>query len=270
MHLWLHAGVTHIQNAFEKVYEKSITQARCKVQRSQNKKVIFVTKYNPLGPNIRGIIKKHSHILENSEAAKEVFPEGVMIASRREQNLRELLTRADPYSIKPDLTADLSEMGYKICEQICDSCSAFVMESNTIKSTATGKTFWIRRKLTCKTKNVVYVAMCTLCLKQGVGSTTVWKPRLSNYKCHIKSGLKTCGIAKHFIEDCVDTDDPCGNLVFYIVDCLDNTDNLSSEEIDNLLLEKEKFWIGALVTQHQGMNCSHDWNRTKRADKAPK
>ena len=47
-----------VQNAFEKVREKSITQARCKVQRSQNKKAIFVTKYNPLGPNIRGIINK--------------------------------------------------------------------------------------------------------------------------------------------------------------------------------------------------------------------
>ena len=184
--------------------------------------------------------------------------------------MRELLTRADPYSIKPDLTADLSGMGYKFCQQICDSCSAFVMESNTIKCTATGKVFWIRRELSCETKNVVYVAMCTLCLKQGVGSTTVWKPRLRNYKSHIKNGIETCGIAKHFINHCVDIDDPCGYLVFYIVDCLDNTDNLSSEEIDDLLLEKEKFWIGALVTQHQGMNCSHDWNRTRRAEKAPK
>ena len=259
-----------VQNAFEKVREKSIAQARCKVERNQNKKVIFVTKYNPLGPNIRGIIKKHSHILQNSEAAREVFPEGVMVASRREQNLRELLTRADPYSIKPDLTADLSGMGYKFCQQTCDSCSAFVMESNTIKSTATGKNFWIRKELSCETKNVVYVAMCTLCLKQGVGSTTVWKPRLRNYKSHIKLGIETCGIAKHFINDCVDIEDPCGYLIFYIVDCLDNTDNLSLEEIDEMLLEKEKFWIGALVTQHQGMNCSHDWNRTRRAEKAPK
>ena len=247
----------------------SITQARTKVERSQNKKVLFITKFNPLGPNIRAIIKKHTSILENSVAARKVFPEGVMIASRREQNLRELLTRADPYSIKSDLTGDFTGMGYKHSEPKCDSCWSFVLETDTIKSTATGKTFLIRRKINCETKNVVYVAICTKCLEQGVGSTTVWKPRLRNYKSHIAHGHKTCGIAKHFIEECVDVDDPCGNLIFVIVDCLDNTDNLTLEEIDDLLLQKEKFWIGALVTQHQGMNCSHDWNRTRRSDKAP-
>ena len=258
-----------VEAAFQKVRDMSITQARSKVERNQNKKVLFVTKHNPLGPNIRAIVKKHSHILENSVAAKEVFPEGFMIASRREQNLKELLTRADPYSIKPDLTDDLSGMGYKHCDPKCDSCLAFVLETNTIKSTATGKTFFIRRQLNCETKNVVYCAICTKCLQQGVGSTVAWKPRLRNYKSHIKCGVKSCGIAKHFIEECVDTSDPCGNLIFVIVDCLNNTENLTPEEIDDLLLQKEKFWIGALVTQHQGMNCSHDWNRSKRSEKAP-
>ena len=57
----------------------------------------------------------------------------------------------------------------------------------------------------------------------------------------------------------------------YLKHChiLNNTDNLTTEQIDDLLLEKEKFWIGALVTQHSGMNCSHDWNRSRRSDKAP-
>ena len=61
------------------------------MQRSVNKKVVFSTKFNPLGPNVKGIIKKHSHILENSVKAKEVFPEGVLVASKREKNLKELL-----------------------------------------------------------------------------------------------------------------------------------------------------------------------------------
>jgi hypothetical protein len=234
-----------------------------------NKKVIFSTKYNPLGPNVRAIVKQHSHILEKSATAKEVFPEGVMVASRREQNLKELLTRADPYSIKSDLTGDLTGMGYKGCDRKCDSCDTFVMETNKIKCSATGKTFMIRRDFNCDSKNVIYCAICTKCTKQGVGSTADWKPRLSNYKSHIKKGLRTCGIAKHFIDECTDDSDPCGYLLFVIVDGLNNTDNLSAEQIDDLLLEKEKFWIGALVTQHTGMNCSHDWNRTKRSEKAP-
>jgi hypothetical protein len=258
-----------VQSAFQSVRALTIPQARAKVHRSVSKKVIFATKYNPLGPNVRGIIKKHSHILENSATAKEIFPEGVMVASRREQNLKELLTRADPYSIKTDLTVDLTGSGYKRCNGICDSCESFVIETNKIKCSATGKTFLIRRDLNCNSKNVIYCAICTKCTKQGVGSTTEWKPRLRNYKYHIRNCLRTCGIAKHFIDECPDNDDPCGHLLFVIVDGLNNTDNLTTEQIDDLLLEKEKFWIGALVTQHSGMNCSHDWNRSRRSEKAP-
>ena len=99
-----------------------------------------------MGPNVRAILKKHFRILNNSDAAKELFPNGIMLASRREQNLKELLTRADPYSIKSDLTADLAGMGYKSCKKACDSCRSFVMEADKIKSSATEKTFEIRRK----------------------------------------------------------------------------------------------------------------------------
>ena len=192
-----------------------------------------------------------------------------MLASRREQNLKELLTRADPYSIKVDLTGDFTGMGYKRCRQGCDSCVSFVMETDRITSSATGKTFLIRRCFSCNAKNVIYCAMCTKCLKQGVGSTADWKPRMRNYKSHINNGHKTCGIVKHFLEDCIDEDDPCGHLIFFIIDGLNNTDNLNSEQIDDLLLQKEKFWIGALLTQHSGMNTSHDWNRTRRNDRNP-
>ena len=257
-----------VQLAFNKVRGKSITQARAKVERSKRgDKVIFITKHNPVGPNVQGIIKKHSHILENSMAAKEVFPGGIMLASRREKNLKELLTRADPYSIKTDLTVDLTGMGYKSCTKVCDSCRSFVMEVDRITSSATGKTFRIRREFNCDSKNVIYCAMCTLCLQQGVGSTADWKPRLRNYKGHINNGHKTCGIVRHFLEHCVDQSDPTGHLIFFIIDGLNNTDNLDSEQIDHLLLQKEKFWIGNLLTMHSGMNTSHDWSRTKRNER---
>jgi len=114
-------------------------------------------------------------------------------------------------------------------------------------------------------KNLIYVAICQSCGKQGVGSTVAWKPRLANYKSHIKKQLKTCRIVQHFIEDCPDP--TLNNLKFIIVDAVNNTDNISKTDIDSLLLEKEKFWIGTLVTQHQGLNGTHDWNRKKRSER---
>ena len=72
---------------------------------------------------------------------------------------------------------------------------------------------------------------------------------------------------KHFIHTCTDAEDPSGNLVFIIVDGLDNISGLGEREIDELLLQKEKFWIGTLLTMHKGLNSTHDWNRTARRDK---
>ena len=140
-----------------------------------------------------------------------------------------------------------------------------MQETSYIKSHATGRRFKIRRESTCTTKNVVYVAVCTTCGKQGVGSTVSWKPRLSNYKSHIKKKISTCRIANHFIHEC--PDETFSNLKFIIVDVVNNAELLSSENLESILLEKEKFWIGTLVTQHKGLNGSHDWNRRKRTER---
>ena len=42
---------------------------------------------------------------------------------------------------------------------------------------------------------------------------------------------------------------------------------LIRNQIGDLLLEKEKFWIVTLITQHQGLNSTHDWNRSKRTER---
>ena len=49
-----------------------------------------------------------------------------------------------------------------------------------------------------------------------------------------------------------------------LIDCLDNIENLNKEEKDMLLLEKENFWIGTLVTMQKGLNSTHDWYRKNR------
>ena len=68
-----------------------------------------------------------------------------------------------------------------------------------------------------------------------------WKPRLRNYKSHIKKKVRSCSIANHFIDVCSDTDDPSRNIRFIIIDQLNNTNNLSPDDTDDLLLQKERF-----------------------------
>ena len=83
---------------------------------------------------------------------------------------------------------------------------------------------------------------------------------MRNYKSHINKGVKSCHIVKHFL----DVHKGFENLRFIMLHSVDNVDGLSTERIDELLLEKEKFWIG---TQHKGLNSTHDWARTKRNER---
>ena len=55
--------------------------------------------------------------------------------------------------------------------------------------------------------------------------------------------------------------DPSGNIRFIIIHQLNNTNGLSADEIDDLLLQKQRFWISTSVTIHKGLNSTHNWNR---------
>ena len=98
-------------------------------------------------------------------------------------------------------------------------------------------------------------------MKQGVGPTTSWKPQLSNYKYYVKKKKLACRIVRHFIENC--NDNVFNNLRFTIIDCLNNVEGLTDDEIDDLLVKKEKFWIRTLVTQYHGLNRKYDLSRKK-------
>ena len=239
-------------------------KARKQVKKKDNSsRIVFTAKYNPRGPDVKKIVMKHINLIENQHY---VFPKGsIMVSHKRENNLKDLLVRSNPYKMKADLMEN-KELGYVKCNRrSCDSCHNYVDEKSFIVCHATKRKFKIRRESTCMSRNVIYVAYCTKCGKQGVGSTVCWKSRLSNYKSHIKNKISTCKIVKNFINACPDPE--VKNLRFIIVDLVNNGEMLDKIDIEALLLKKEKFWIGTLVTQHQGLNGSHDWNRSKRTDR---
>ena len=59
--------------------------------------------------------------------------------------------------------------------------------------------------------------------------------------------MPSCSIVNHFIDVCSGTDDPSRNIRFIIIDQLNNTDSYPPDEIDDLLSQKERFWISSLV-----------------------
>ena len=63
--------------------------------------------------------------------------------------------------------------------------------------------------------------------------------------------LQSCSTVNHFIDVCSDTDHSSRNIRFIIIYQLNNTNSFSPDEIDDLLLQKEIFWISTLVTIHK-------------------
>ena len=66
---------------------------------------IVSTKFNPRGPDVKEIINRHLNILESNTEINKLLPRNtILVANKREENLKELLVRGDPYSINPNST----------------------------------------------------------------------------------------------------------------------------------------------------------------------
>ena len=170
-------------------------------------------------------------------------------------SLEDLFVCGDSYKIKHDLT-DIVPYQYKPCGKKCASCDNFVASQSYVISNATGRKYYIRWDSICSPPNVVYMAHCKKFKMQGAASTISWKPKLRNFKSHVKKNALSCKIATHYIDECCDEEIPFKYLTFAIIDVVNNTSGLT-----------RKFWIGTLVTQHQGLNSTHDWNCSKRKER---
>ena len=152
-----------VHDTFAEISKVTRNDARKKTvnNNSNNNRVIFSTKFNPRGPNVTKIIKENFHLLQNNEILKKLFPENsILLANKRENNLKDLSLRSDPYNIKTDLL-DNTKHGYKSCKEKCDSCINFVHETTAIKFfVATERIFKMRRDRSCQTKNVICIAYC--------------------------------------------------------------------------------------------------------------
>ena len=168
---------------------------------------------------------------------KGLSPEkSIVVGNKRENNLKDLLLRSDPYNIKKNLL-DNTKHGYKSCKKKCDSWNNFVGEVTAIKCFATETIFKIRRDSSCQMENVIYIAYFLNCQKQGVSSTVSWKPRLRNYKLHIKNNVKSCKIIRHFIKECKGV----SNLCFIIVTVLNNVDHFCLMRLKTYYCKKNSF-----------------------------
>ena len=146
------------------------------------------------------------------------------------------------------------------CSSRCDLCKNFLIQDTKFKSSSTGRTYKIDQKLSCSSKNVVYLASCKKCHLQYVGSTsTEFKVRFRNHKSSMLTNKKTCELAIHF--NC--TKHVVSDISFIVIERITSQGNAAL--IDKLLLTREAYWTAQLCTLHpHGLNKRREFRSKNR------
>ena len=58
-------------------------EARKKVEKSFENKVIFTSTFKPQGPNVPQIINRHLHLIKNSPFLQNIFPVGSILVANK-------------------------------------------------------------------------------------------------------------------------------------------------------------------------------------------
>ena len=103
----------------------------------------------------------------------------------------------------------------------------------------TGKTYFIKGKLSCDSFNVVYLITCSNCRQQYLGSAINCRQRFRIHKSDIKTNKDRFGPARYFDSKCCSANNYHIYLKIQIIEQVFNN-NLFS--IKYLLWERGKYW----------------------------
>ena len=113
-----------VRNKFDEVATMTREEARKKKKKEDKNLCIFSTKFNPRGPDIRKILKKHhKEVICNDEKTIKILPEGaICVAYKRYTNLKELLAPSNPF--KSRSCGDYISC-FKCKAKRCDCCKNY-------------------------------------------------------------------------------------------------------------------------------------------------
>lgn len=206
--------------------------------------------YSPLGKEFELIVTKHWHILQTDQSLNE-FSVPPRVVYRRPPNLNNKLVRADlPSTTEPHFLETLPDGNYR-----CGHCAQchFTEKTKTFKHPRSGKTFYVKGKITCSTNNVIYLLKCP-CGLAYVGKTSrPLKTRISEHRSNIRNKDTKSPVAIHF----TDKRHNVSTLKYQGIEQV----KLSNRggDINSALLKREAFWIYTLDTlAPRGLNEDFD------------
>ena len=219
-------------------YLKNEKKRKENTKQKKNKKVFWISKFDPRVPHPRQVLSKNYHILEGDPIARDIFERKNLVAgSRRGKNIQELISPT-VQKLKP-LN---SQMGPKLprgsfqCQNFkegkkCELCNHMKDGVEYVKSSHFGTKHAVRGHLVHQPRNqqfkdrwFVYLIQDEHCNKQYVGSTTDMYGRWSSHKSGCNNGCNKTGLSNHFTNGCPgDTGRNKMNLTVTLLESMDMT-----------------------------------------------
>ena len=164
----------------------------------------MVTNYNPMNPNIKGIIHRNWNIISNSPHCGPIFLEKPIIEFSRLPNQREYLTNATTHY--PPVTMDKGTPHTPICTCLgkCTNCP-LLKKLDDVKCNFTKKSYKpmdLPKRVTCELSNVIYLISCTKCHMHYIGETSrTLRKRMYEHKSSVIKDGQITPASRHFKND---------------------------------------------------------------------
>ena len=250
------------ESLLEEAIERANSKDRKELLRPRSKQSVkapltLVTTFNKTLPNLKNVLAKNWDLLSINKDIAKKFTKEPLIAYRRNPNLQQLLggNKIEKNRVVKrkrnkvgKCTPCKSNLAYKCCRQI--------KSTSTFRNRITGKEYRIFHQVNCRDRNIIYLLECIKCNEKAyVGKSE--PPANLRINGHRSDAKKTDKLAvdTHFRQP--------GHIFerdakFTIIEKIE-TSNLKKEEVTNLLLRREDFWMKKLQTIepngfNQGLN----------------
>jgi hypothetical protein len=221
----LNTFLNHLLKQFQKAKVKDRKELIFKQRSQRNKsdgRVRLIFTHNASNPPVHQWVREAKRLLVRNDQAKELG-KSIQITSRQPRNLQRMLTgvkKGGGETPPPDAGCHK----FSKCKVSCP----ILIEGKQFRSTNTGKTYNIRKRLDCNSNHVIYLVTCAKCSGQYVGkSTTAFKLRHSNHRVEIRN--QKGGLGHHFGRK-----NGCGyqNVRIQLIDQVDHGDKIGLENCE--------------------------------------
>jgi hypothetical protein len=226
-----------------------------KSSKKVEKKIAWVTMYDPRVPSKTKIINKNLHLLHEDPQNKVFFPKtNVISADRKRKNLGAMFMPTLPKrQVAQD---DCGTAGFFPCHHKCDTCE-HSEETHSFTSPWDQRKWTIRQHISCTDTMVIYLMRCRIHPDLWyVGSTTNLKQRWRGHKSDVKlKRTQRCKVAHHV--NSIDHPEDPQLRYLYIVP-------IEKVHREDRLLSREIYWQANLGTLQVGLNQRKDLNAALR------